>query len=533
MSRPKITRRSFVEATVATALLNGKVIESRAGDERDDAKYRLYWGDLHNHCAVGYARGSLRHTIDNAQGHLDFFAFTGHAAWHDMPVMPENRHMKWVNGFRVHTDHWPTTRAMIRAANNDRFVALLGYEWHSSRFGDYCLIFPEDQPQLYLPDHVDKLLDFAAAKRALAIPHHVAYKRGWRGANFDHFRPDVSPVVEIFSEHGCSEDLAAPFPYIRHSMGGRSTENTIRRQLERGLRFGFVASSDSHRGYPGAYGEGVVGVWARELTAASLIEAVRAGRTYAATGDRIALDVTLNERPMGTQMAFVPDRQFDVHVRGEDAVASVELLRNGRVIHRHFPGDTAPKAAELPGRVKCRIQYGWGPWAALDLGHTCQWNVTIRIANGRFLRATPCFQSGPFEESLRDELGVLSPHEIHLRSYTSRVKCFAEDPTKAIVCEIEGAPDAVLSVQLNRPVKQEIQASLAQLTDDNLVSFTGGFTAESLIVHPLISPAAYDVSVRYHDRRKAGGGSDWYYVRVTEENGHMAWSSPMWVGERA
>ena len=35
-----------------------------------------------------------------------------------------------------------------------------------------------------------------------------------------------------------------------------------RTQLARGLRFGFVAASDNHRGYPGAYGEGVVGIWA-------------------------------------------------------------------------------------------------------------------------------------------------------------------------------------------------------------------------------------------------------------------------------
>ncbi len=141
-------------------------------------------------------------------------------------------------------------------------MALLGYEWHSSQFGDYCLIFPEDQPELFLPNDVETLLDFAANKQALAIPHHVGYKQGWRGANFSHFRAAVSPVVEIFSEHGCTESDRAPYPMLRHSNGGRSTANTIVRQLAKGLRFGFVASSDDHLGYPGAYGEGVVGVWA-------------------------------------------------------------------------------------------------------------------------------------------------------------------------------------------------------------------------------------------------------------------------------
>ena len=74
--------------------------------------------------------------------HLDFFAFTGHASWHDMPNMPGDRHMKWVNGFEVHSNHWAKTRKMIREANTDEFAAFLGYEWHSSRFGDYCMIFP-------------------------------------------------------------------------------------------------------------------------------------------------------------------------------------------------------------------------------------------------------------------------------------------------------------------------------------------------------------------------------------------------------
>jgi hypothetical protein len=391
------------------------------------------------------------------------------------------------------------------------------------------MLFREDQPDLFLPDHVDKLLDFAEAKGALAVPHHVAYEQGWRGANFDHFRPTASPIVEIFSEHGLSENVAAPFPYIRHSMSGRSTANTIERQLHKGLRFGFVASSDSHRGYPGAYGEGVLGVWARDLSAASLFEAMRARRTYAATGDRIVLEVALNGRPMGCELEAVADREIDVHVIGEDAIAVVELVRNGRVIERHFPDDHADRPPKLPGRAKCRIQYGWGPWAALDLGQTCLWEMMIRIAGGRFRRVIPCFQSAPFEEKLRDRLRIVSPTEIHLTSYTSRVKCFAEDPTKAVVCELEGGPDAELSVEIQKPAKQVVRARLGELVKDNVVTFTGGFTSESTIIQPLVGPSEYSADVRFRDRRPEQG-PDWYYVRVTEKNGQMAWSSPIWVG---
>jgi len=200
-----------VGGALAAAIVSGIREESQLCGADQADKRQLYWGDLHNHNAVGYAKGTLERSIDVAREHLDFFAFTGHASWHDMPKMPGDRHLKWVRGFGVHASHWPKTRRLIHEANSDKFVALLGYEWHSSQFGDYCMIFAEDQRELFLPDHVSKLLDFADAQQALAIPHHVGYKRGWRGANFDHFRAAVSPVVEIFSEHGCTETDRAPF----------------------------------------------------------------------------------------------------------------------------------------------------------------------------------------------------------------------------------------------------------------------------------------------------------------------------------
>ena len=491
---------------------------------------RLYWGDLHNHNAVGYAKGSLARSIDLAREHLDFFAFTGHSSWHDMPKMPGDRHLKWVRGFEAHRQHWPRTKGMLREANTDDFVALLGYEWHSSRFGDYCVIFPDSDGELFLPNHADELLEFAHFHGAFAIPHHVGYKQGWRGANWDHFRAEASPVVEIFSEHGCTETGQAPFPMIRHSNGGRSTANLIDRQLQRKRRFGFVASSDDHLGYPGAYGEGVVGVWAEDLTQRALFDAIEARRTFAATGDRIQLEVTLNDHPMGSDLSFTRDRQIDIRAVGQDAISMIELVRNGRVIQRHFPGDQADDRPELPGKVKCRLQYGWGPWAALGLGRICDWDMTIRLEGGRIVRALPCFQAAPFDEQRRDRLSLLSDTELRLQSPTTRVECYGEDPTKSLVLELEGSVDSRLTIQLSSPTQQTVTSALRDLIEDNLVTFTGVFTSESFILGPLISPSEYSATVRWHDRRQSTDEADWYYVRVTQSNGHMAWSSPVWIG---
>jgi len=534
MANSRLTRRRFVGTSLLTPFLGGARPVSRAHEGPDGGKgsYKLYWGDLHNHNAVGYARGTLERSIDIASEHLDFFAFTGHAWWHDIPELPGDKHMKWINGFKAHREHWPKTRSLIREANTQKFSALLGYEWHSSQFGDYCLVFAEDQPELFLPDHVRKLLRFADEKRALAIPHHLAYARGWRGANFDYFASEVSPVVEIFSEHGCSESVnAAAGDFIRHSMGGRVTENSVERQLRRGLRFGFVASSDDHRGYPGAYGEGLVAVWARDLSTRSLVESIRQRRTYAVTGDRIALDFTLNDQPMGSELAPVRDRQIDIRVEAPESIKMIELIRNGRVIDRHFPEDTAETPAPLPGRVKCRLRYGWGPWAALGMGRICDWRMKLRLQGGRFVSALPCFQTAPFDEERRDQLRHLSQHELLLVSHTSRVNAFAEDPTKAIVMEIEAEdPSAVLTVELSKPTVATVAAELRRLQNDNEIHFTGGFTSESYMLERLVGPSECTAELRFHDTGSGVPGADWYYVRVLQHNNHMAWSSPIWVG---
>jgi len=495
-------------------------------------QYQLFWGDMHNHNAVGYAKGSLERSIEIAREHLDFFAFTGHASWHDVPIMPGDRHMKWLNGFDVHTKHWPKTRKLIKEANSESFVAFLGYEWHSSEFGDYHIIFPEDQPDLYLPDHVDKLLDFAKEKNALAIPHHVGYKWPWRGANWNYFRPEVTPVVEIFSEHGNCVSDRSPFPMIRHSNGGRQTSNTIHYQLARGLRFGFVASTDDHLGYPGAYGEGIVGIWAEKLTPASLFEAIWNRRIYASTGERTLLDVTLNGHPMGSELSAMQERTFEIYVEGQDSIEMIELIRNGRVIKRHFPEDDITAPLTSPSRAKCRIQYGWGPWAALSLGRICTWDMTITIKGGRFAGVERCFQCGPFSEDLRDKLRLISEHEIQLQSFTSREECFAEDPTKSIICDIEANPEAKLTVTLSQPSNRIIEVPLKDLIEDNVIDFTGVFTSESLIIHRLVAPGEYSANIQWQDQQSSSDqqGADWYYVRVRHHNGHLTWSSPIWVG---
>ena len=59
---------------------------------------QIIFGDIHNHNAYGYGIGSLERSIDIAQSHLDFFAFTGHSSWHDMEEMEGGRRITPASG---------------------------------------------------------------------------------------------------------------------------------------------------------------------------------------------------------------------------------------------------------------------------------------------------------------------------------------------------------------------------------------------------------------------------------------------------
>lgn len=493
--------------------------------------YSIFWGDLHNHNAVGYAKGTLERTYEIAQEHLDFLAFTPHSQWHDMPEMPNDAHMKWVNGFQVLRDNWSKVQRMARESNRaGRFVSILAYEWHSSFFGDYCVYFPDDDRDLVYHNHVQSLQEAVRSHAGtMMAPHHLAYKQGWRGANWDHFDPSVSPLMEIFSEHGLSEsDRGGRGRYIRHSMGGRSTRNTVQRALQNGVRAGFIASSDDHLGYPGAWGEGLAGVWAEDLSRASLFDALWKRRTTAITGDRIRLKVLLNDHWMGSELPFARDREIAVEAIGMDEIERIDLLRNNRVIDRYFPEDHLRPDQQWPNEHLCRIECGWGPWGDLNMARIADWKVKAKVTDGKLLAVTPCFQSGPYDEKRRDRITTRSESEVSFEMHTSRMQAFEELPTKAVILRLTGPPSATLDIELEEPARLKFSRTLGELAENNEVQLTGRFTSESFLVHRLVPPTLSRCKVSFSDVGRQGR-DDHYYVRVVQSNGQQAWSSPIWV----
>ncbi|MGH7388328.1 MAG: hypothetical protein ACREM3_02560 [Candidatus Rokuibacteriota bacterium] len=492
---------------------------------------RTLFGDIHNHNAHGYGVGSMERSIDVARTHLDFFAFTGHSSWHDLQPMEGGRETHWLRGFERLRETWPHVQKLIAGANRDgEFAAFLGFEWHSSAFGDQCVVFGDDDRPLFYADRVEALRRFCLEQGALMIPHHLAYPRGRRGVNWDVFDEACTPVVEIYSEHGNSEDDRGPYPMVTHSFGGRQTANTVRAALARGLRFGFVASSDDHAGFPGAYGEGVMAALATDLTRAAILEAIRARRTYALTGDRIEIDFTVDGAPMGGSIEAGRAVAVAYDVRGRDELEVVEVIQDGVTVHRSHAEEAVAPATALGSPFQVRLEWGWGPWTALALERITDWRLEVAVEHGRIRRFFPCLQSGPFDEERRHRFRQDGDRRLEIASYTSRKGAYRENPNQSVVLELEGGADLALRLTLSEPVAAEATTRAVDLLVGSRNDAVGPFPRESYQWHRLVPRAASSLTDRCTLPVPDGRSS--VYLRVKQRNGHMAWASPVFVNYR-
>ena len=513
--------------------------------------WSIFYGDIHNHNAHGYGVGSIERSVDVARTHLDFFAFTGHSSWHDMERMEGGREMHWSKGYARLRDTWPQVQQVIADANRDgAFCAFLGFEWHSSRFGDQCVVFPGDHRPICYADSVPALRRFCVEERALMIPHHLAYPTGHRGVDWEQFDACCTPVVEVFSEHGNSEDDRGPFTFHTHSMGGRETANTVRAALARGLRFGFVGSSDDHAGFPGAYGEGLMAALCEDLSRDRILDAIRARRVYALTGDRIEVDFTVNGAPMGANIDAGDRVEVAYRISGRDELDVVEVIQDGVVVHRSFPRTAVDPAEALSGPVQVRLEWGWGPWGALALDRITDWRFDVTVAGGRILRHFPCLQSMPFDEQRRHRFhaharaavggaaaaaaapvaAARSSSSLSVVSYTARQNAYRENPNQSVVLEIAGDASAALTVDMTAPAAMRTETTLGRLLDGSSHHFTGPFPKEAWQWHRIVPLAASALADRVVLPVPASRSH--VYLRVRQKNGHMAWVSPVFVNHR-
>lgn len=497
--------------------------------------YYLYWGDLHSHCSISYGQGTVRQALLRAAGQLDFCSVTGHAFWPDMPT-DRSAYAEIIDyhreGFARLARNWNKLLAGQKAATRaGELIALPSYEWHSMEFGDHNVYAPG--PELPLEDAPDLpgLREKCRAAGAIAIPHHIGYAAGYRGIDWRHFRPELSPFVEIFSLHGCSLGESAPYPML-HDMGPRDAGSTAEAGWALGHRFGIVGGTDHHGAYPGSHGDGRMGVFAKELTRDALWEAFLARRVYAATGDKIDARLFVNDAWIGSEITAPGERRLRVQAHGTDALDRVEVIKNGRVLRRLFANESPPDETDR-GRYRLRITWGWGRKDRL-----VRWEGRLSLPEGTITAVDTCFsgqpvvapksQSGdeelPDDEDLPHAVVERDERSLVWRSITKGNPTMRHQTTQAISLELDAPPSSGILVEVNGC---RCEYPLAELLHGGRAHYLRGWLSEAIRIGPAVPLEACRAEAEFTD--SPDRDVDIYRLQAAQHNGDWAWLSPIWV----
>jgi hypothetical protein len=309
--------------------------------------------------------------------------------------------------------------------------------------------------------------------------------------------------------------------------------------FEKGYRVGVVCHSDDHKGRPGATRPGASTFGAiggltcylmPELSRDALFATLRQRRHYGTTGTRIFLDVrgsfaepvtgfsddpqlgnaqarSVREVSMGdiVRPGNVPMR-VAVEVLGTAPVERVDVLHGTQVAK-----SIRPYTADNLGR---RVRVRWEGAEYRGRGRETVWQGKLTLTGNRVARFAPVNFLNPERQVRETAPGTALAWTSVTTGNIAGLDLWLDEPRRGVI-DIE---TNVVSGTVD----------LATLADEP-VAFDGGGLGRRLSVYRLPESdwsrhAAFD-----HTATFTGGADLPIYVRVTQADGHQAWSSPIYL----
>lgn len=326
-------------------------------------KYGLYWGDVHRHTDVSNCRTGFdgciaehfRYAYDI--GKLDFLGTSDHTDvgktyspyewWHNQKMHDAFHTPMRFNSLYVYEreQRWPWGhRNVVFAERGGPVVYIKRALYRESKWQEKLPVKPGVNE--ILPSELWDVLNRSGKKVAL-VSHTGATGMGtdWNQYTEDEIDYGVETLVEIFQGARVSyEAQGAPQPTVGLKDGEEYTvsrdaegaamppapvedfnefnNGTYQTALELGHRLGVFASSD-HISTHVSYG----GVFCKDFTRDGIIEGFKARRTIAAT-DKIYLDFTCNEKPLGSIFETEENPKLWFKVDGTADLKRVTIVRN-------------------------------------------------------------------------------------------------------------------------------------------------------------------------------------------------------------
>ncbi|MER5214893.1 DUF3604 domain-containing protein [Streptomyces sp. NPDC002838] len=459
--------------------------------EVDGDELTLYWGDLHRHSLVSRCTSGDEPSLEDFYRYgwdvcdYDFWAVTDHSE--------NSSAYQW----------WSIQKIADLFRVDGRFVPLYGFEWTGDT-GHQNVIYGSEErgAPIYssfaagsrTPDELWASLRRHPAYPALTIPHHPG--SAMIPYDWDYQDPEFLRLVEVFQ--ACRGNYEGQGCFRQYSDG--TLDGTfVLDGLRRGHRFGLIASSDHGNG------ASYVGAYAGELTREGVFDALQARRVFGATTRDVIVDVRVGGAFMGGEIRHTGPVDIEVYARGFRDLARIELVRGGETIRSLSPDLGLPDGwVELP----LRVEFGGS-------GVTTDWSGRLRIDGGKVVR-TPYW--GP-EVTMADEGEV---------RWTASTKSFGEpygSQRGGIELTLVGPPEATVDL---KTAQGGTTVALGKLLA-GAVELPGGDGGRLCLGRGTGGLTSLGGTERRLTWTDDPGGPAFYYVRVIQTDGEMAWSSPVWV----
>ena len=270
--------------------------------------------------------------------------------------------------------------------------------------------------------------------------------------------------------------------------------------------------SDDHKGRPGAappgsgsfgvYG-GLTCIYATELTREGLWEALKARRCYGTTGQRILLEVTADDQPMGAAYQASQPPEIAVNVVGTASIERVDIFRGLQQIYT-FP--------EMTERAEDQIRVAWSGQRIRARNRLVRWDGSLEIDRGQILEA-----DGYAFDTPAEGIAEITERSISWKSVTT------------------GDADGVI-LRLNAPLETTFDfktpvlnqtVSLREIDDAPVVVNAGGIDIK-VVFERLPLGIGREVKFTFQEAALPAGCHP-YWVRVLQTDGAKAWASPIYV----
>jgi hypothetical protein len=278
---------------------------------------------------------------------------------------------------------------------------------------------------------------------------------------------------------------------------------------------------------------------ASENTSRRIFDALRRRHVYATTGERILLDARLNGHEMGRVLPHDVDRHLSCAVHGTAPLERIDVVKNGAVIFtRHLLRDTLDGTALVQLRFESSSEVFTGP---RNPRGERTWRATLHVRRARIADVRLPWYRDP--NRFRVTRPADEPNRLDLTVRT-------RGRGKALLLELEGiSPETSVEISweegrerplrygatpdmLDRPPAElprgSFRVPLAVLADGPArKEMTVGLNTDAVQIRLVPADAPLDADFEFRETDPSPG--DYYYLRVTQVDGAMAWSSPWWI----